>query len=111
MRNELIGKRKKRENQRNGNPQNSALFTRDDCISEVTGALPDDDCSGLTLYHTGLGFQSERPGAAGARALALSQLPLKSPPQRGRFSRVSVSLIFVFFHFSGRLVSHMGLPI
>ena len=113
MRSELIGKRKKRENQRNGNPQNFALFARDDCRSEVTGALPDDDCSGLTLYHTGLGLQSEseRPGAAGARALALSQLPLKSPPQRGRFSRVSVSLIFVFFHFSGRLVSHMGLPI
>ena len=64
MRNELIGKRKKRENQRNGNPQNFALFARDDCRSEVTGALPDDDCSGLTLYHTGLGFQSERPGAA-----------------------------------------------
>ena len=88
MRSELIGKRKKRENQRNGNPQNSALFTRDDCISEVTGALPDDDCSGLTLYHTGLGLQSEseRPGAAGARALALCWISL-------RFREFSVFLL------------------
>ena len=50
MKNEPTEKAKKRENQRNGNPQNSALFARDDCRSEVTGALPDDDCSGLTDF-------------------------------------------------------------